>query len=376
MSSRPRRRTTRSPGTATWGGGAFGPQVVISQGAGPTDIISMDTADLDGDGDLDVVYAGSSNNTVVWCRNRGDGTFDRALPITTGALGVSDIQAVDLDGDGDVDILTAGFFNQQLAWHKNLGGGVFGAELPIAVVGGRPMSISAGDFDGDGDVDILLGSFLTTTGLVTFKNLGNGLFGPPASVQGSGHWCTMVTTMDVDGDGDLDTITAEFQPTLGSLVVWYKNESGSPFVSYCPGIGCPCGNDGAGQSGCTNTSGAGATLDAMGTTSASADDMLLRATGLLPGKAAVLFSGTSQVNGGAGNPFGDGLLCVGGLISRLGVRIPDAAGTAAWGPGYASAHSWSAGSTAMFQCWYRDAQGSPCANQVNLSNGLSVTFTP
>jgi len=149
-----------------------------------------------------------------------------------------------------------------------------------------------------------------------------------------------------------------------------------PGTSYCD---CPtpaaiCGNAGAPGEGCANSSGSGAVLSASGSANALVDDLTFSGSGLLPGQAALLFTGPSQVNGGAGSPFGDGLRCVAGQVTRLPVRIPNAAGEATWGPGLNSGGLWAAGDTRNFQIWYRDSNGSPCGNPFNVSNGYSVTF--
>jgi hypothetical protein len=77
-----------------------------------------------------------------------------------------------------------------------------------------------------------------------------------------------------------------------------------------------------------------------------------------------------------GLSFGDGLRCAGGSVKRLGVRVPDAAGTAHWGPGLAALGQWGPGDVRFFQGWYRDPVGSSCGTNFNLSNGVEVSFWP
>ena len=151
-------------------------------------------------------------------------------------------------------------------------------------------------------------------------------------------------------------------------------------TAFCFGDGsatpCPCGNWGAPGAGCANSTGQGATLVGGGNTSVSSDALTFAASGLLPSQAALLFSGQNAVNGGLGLTFGDGLRCAGGSIRRLGIRVPSAGGTASYGPGLAAAGGWNSGETRHFQVWYRDPVSSPCGTTFNLSNGVTVTFTP
>ncbi len=144
---------------------------------------------------------------------------------------------------------------------------------------------------------------------------------------------------------------------------------------FCSGnTGCPCGNDGALGAGCLNSTGVGASLSGAGSASAMADDLVFSGADLGANKAALLFAGTTQAGGGAGNPFGDGLRCAQGTTRRLGVRVSDAAGVAQWGPGLAAIGGFGPGDTRHFQLWYRDPMGGPCMSGFNLSNGLSVQF--
>jgi hypothetical protein len=149
-------------------------------------------------------------------------------------------------------------------------------------------------------------------------------------------------------------------------------EVGTP---YCTGVRfCPCNNNQAGEGGCANSSGVGGVLEGEGTDGVTNDDLEFHAHQLAPLSTAVLFQGTASQAGGAGIPFGDGKLCVGGSITRLGVVQTDPLGDAAWGPGLASQGGWVSGETRYFQVWYRDLSG-PCGTDVNMTNGLEVTFT-
>ncbi len=150
-------------------------------------------------------------------------------------------------------------------------------------------------------------------------------------------------------------------------------------TSYCSGDGsatpCPCGNVGDPGAGCANSSGVGGLLEADGTNRASADDLVFRATSLLPNQPALLFAGLNAVNGGAGSSFGDGLRCAGGGVVRLGVRIPDVSGSATWGPGLVGAGGFQAGDVRRFQGWYRDP-GGPCGTGFSLTQGYEIHFVP
>ncbi len=164
---------------------------------------------------------------------------------------------------------------------------------------------------------------------------------------------------------------------VGRYVIEYDTLTGT---SYCAGDGsatnCPCGNFGTNGEGCANSTGAGALLVGMGSQNALVDDLQFLLSNALPGQPALLFSGINAVNGGQGVLFGDGLRCAGGSVKRLGVQVPDAGGSAHWGPALAPLGEWGAGDVRYFQGWYRDPNGSSCGSNFNLSNGVEISFWP
>jgi len=187
-----------------------------------------------------------------------------------------------------------------------------------------------------------------------------------------------VATFDLDNDGDKDMV---FGRCTGTDVWVNQLDPQIPVGTnycFCDGSGTapPCGNPGAADVGCANSTGAGAVLNGFGSDSAGADDLEFESGNMLPGQPSLLFAGDNSLNGGDGVAFGDGLRCAGVNVVRLGVAYPDASGGAAWGPGLGALGGWGAGDSRSFQGWYRDPSGGPCASGFNLTNGVRVTFGP
>ena len=96
---------------------------------------------------------------------------------------------------------------------------------------------------------------------------------------------------------------------------------------------------------------------------------------MTPNQFMVFFQGDNAVNGGAGNPFGDGLRCAGGNVVRLNApTMSDAAGSAdTTGITISVTGGVSSGDTRRYQGWYRDP-GGPCGSGFNLTNGYEVNW--
>ena len=92
----------------------FGPQKVITSDADRAN--SVYAADVDGDGDIDVLSASFNDDKIAWYENTsGDGSTWTDHAITTAADGAQSVYAADVDGDGDIDALSASGLDNKIA---------------------------------------------------------------------------------------------------------------------------------------------------------------------------------------------------------------------------------------------------------------------
>ena len=162
--------------------------------------IHVPIVDLNGDSKPDFLALISQHHeTVVAFLNRGDGQFEKKEVFTAPHphWGTSGIEPADMDGDGDLDVLlTAGDTMddqiqfkpyQGVSWLENQGSYPFVYHSIGRYYGA--MRAEAGDLDGDGDLDVVAAAWLpeltedkrkamSLPGLVWFEQTSAGAFTP------------------------------------------------------------------------------------------------------------------------------------------------------------------------------------------------------
>src|SRR5690606_10819318 len=215
--------------------GAFGPQQIISETA--LGAYSVFATDIDGDGDMDILAASYFDDTIGWFANNGQGTFGSRQIISTLADGASSVYANDADGDGDMDVFSASATDDKIAWYENTNGqGNFGAQQVISTNFDYPLEVVAGDIDGDGDMDILSGSRYNNSRVAWFKNTngqGNFIFQQELTTDIAN--CRGAVLADIDGDGDLD-IAATSWAFPNHRIIWFENTNGQGNFNNTPNL--------------------------------------------------------------------------------------------------------------------------------------------
>lgn len=206
----------------TDGLGNFSSNNIIANNA--TESIVTDAGDFDGDGDLDVVSANRSANTVAWYENLdGLGNFGSEQTISTSVINARFVLVIDIDGDNDMDVLGVSTGLARVFWFENLdGNGSFnsGTELPGVAAGS--LSIDSKDIDGDGDFDVVVAA-TTQDRLYWNENTdGLGTFSQENAIDTRGSLVMAIYAEDLDADGDIDVASI----TTDGEVAWYENTDG------------------------------------------------------------------------------------------------------------------------------------------------------
>lgn len=174
---------------------------------------AYNVADIDGDGIQDLVTINNNANggTLAWRPGKTDpGMWSEELiataPPTGGTFASGDMDTGDVDGDGDIDILGVKHTGEwddpnehaEIFWYDNPGW----EPHPIGSVPGAVKDLSLADFNSDGRIDLAVLTYAEAN-LRVFRQDKDGSFTLVVDRSESGLHEGM-DTGDLDGDGDTD----------------------------------------------------------------------------------------------------------------------------------------------------------------------------
>ena len=195
--------------------------------------ISGTATDINGDGDQDVLISSmdvrSQELEVNLYTNDGRGNFTKVLKTSFEGVGNSSVAFADVDGDGDQDVLIAGQNSSKINISKlytNDGQGNFTEVLDTPFEGVRYCSIAFSDVDGDGDQDVLItGQNSSKTNISRlYTNDGQGNFTIVLDTPFEGVAIGSIAFADVDGDGDQDLLITGLNNSGIPISKLYINE--------------------------------------------------------------------------------------------------------------------------------------------------------
>jgi len=215
--------------------GAQIPAQPINQPCTTCEPTAIHEADLDGDGTPDVLAATQFDEKLVWYRNTGGGfgeqqVIDDALPLDPD-FNSQPMYAADVDGDGDLDVVAAPSAEERAVWYENQIGESgadadgFGPAQTITTAHGNVYAVAAAELSGDGKADVVLGT--SDSGIIWFESqIGEGGddFGTATTVAPLSEATdpTAIVMADVSGNANPDVIYAAL-----SQIAWHENTGGS-----------------------------------------------------------------------------------------------------------------------------------------------------
>jgi hypothetical protein len=193
-------------------------------------------ADVDGDGDLDLTVLGQGAQDLPTANvylNDGSGAFTAVDSGLTPVLVVSTSLA-DVDGDGDLDMVVAGQdadYSPSAALYLNDGSASFSETAASFTAVDYGASTAFGDVDGDGDPDLVItGPNQSEDPTATlYMNDGNGAFSD-AGADLTGVGTGSANFVDIDGDNDLDLLITGTASRNDATATLYLNDGSGTFT--------------------------------------------------------------------------------------------------------------------------------------------------
>lgn len=177
-------------------------------GAGVPGTYFVHSADINGDGNIDIVTSSSIGKKHVWFENDGTGNNWISHVIVSGGAYCRAAFPLDVDGDGDLDVIGS---SNDVFWYENTDG--IGVVWEVHFIGSFPSPdyLCGADMDGDGDNDVVAASYSMGVGISWWENQ-----------DGSGSsWQKHIVTdyedfdnfeelylVDLDLDNDMDILSA------------------------------------------------------------------------------------------------------------------------------------------------------------------------
>jgi sugar lactone lactonase YvrE len=192
-------------------------------------------ADMDEDGNIDIVAAAWEANTILYLRNDGNAEFT-SYTVDDMFIGAHTIDLHDVDMDGELDILCSGFdfhgHEGEIAWWKN--DGIGPSSWTKHLISDRFQQspfIHAADINGDNIPDVVACGELNGE-VLWWENDGTGEFISENMIDDDFPFAHTVIARDVDQDGDNDVLGAA---CMSSKLAWYENDNGSFSKHPLPG---------------------------------------------------------------------------------------------------------------------------------------------
>jgi len=180
---------------------SFATEVDYAAGSGP---VSVTSADVNADGNSDLIVANWISSTISVLMNNGDGTFATKVDYATGSY-PSSVTSTDVNGDDKSDLIAANKGGDTVSVLMNNGDGTFANKVDYAT-GSMPYFVSSADVSGDGKADLIVANMNSKVVSVLLNN-GTGTFAEKVDYKTDYNPCTVIC-VDVNQDGKADLIAA------------------------------------------------------------------------------------------------------------------------------------------------------------------------
>ena len=206
-----------------------------------SDAGNVASADIDLDGDTDLLITGASPITTTLYLNDGLGNFTSISQPAIVNVYAGATEFADVDDDGDQDVLITGNTSSPMATanlYLNDGNGIFTLSSTSSIEASFGGDVDFGDIDGDNDLDLIMTGKNSMDELFVklYSNNGSGVFSLVHGTSFIPVWLSSTEFIDIDNDNDLDLlICGEDTSNTSNTTLYLNNGSGS----YSAATGTP-----------------------------------------------------------------------------------------------------------------------------------------
>jgi len=184
--------------------------------------VAATVGDFNNDGDLDLVVANNTGNTLSILLGNGALAFTQGTLLP--AIWPTDVQTADFNRDGNLDLVYPYSVGVAIGVWMGNGDGTFILETTPPDTGNGPLAIALGDFNLDNKVDLAIVDS-TDNNVFVLLGQGDGTFKTAGSKPNTGKTPVAIASGDFNGDGKVDLATAN--QTDGTVTVLLGTGSGT-----------------------------------------------------------------------------------------------------------------------------------------------------
>lgn len=188
---------------------------------------SVAVGDFDRDGHLDVASMDGADGLLTIFHGGSGGSLTQTVQYQVPAdLSPAFVQTADLNGDGILDLVISKQFSPQLEIWSGNGDATFHLNQVLSINLPSP-EFALGDINNDGSVDIITSqSDDTFAGVIVYVNDGHGNFAKGTTIDASANRIQRFTTGDFNRDGKLDVLLSS-----GNALLMYAGKGNGTFAA-------------------------------------------------------------------------------------------------------------------------------------------------